>query len=320
MYGRVGLWIRPSMVADRSQWSLLARRSPTSKNQGAISGRGGPHSIEGNHVKSILRGVGSFPQVSGEPRDETASELVTKQPQTPQFLPWNAVPGLDLEADHPAVITFDDEVDFMVIASTPVAETCNFRRPRRLLDQFADRERLQEVTEFRESGWVASREFCRSETQKASREFCRSETQKASGDPGVNDVDLRERGRARRQCSAPCFESIDEENLFEQDGVVLRRRGGEPDVASRALDVEHLRGLTGEAGEQVCELLTLAQLAQLTDISLQRELRVVVEPSLSALACGSCNCQREASRTDPGDVLVARRRRDLGCHQSGGIT
>ena len=308
MYGRVGLWIRPSMVADRSQWSLLARRSPTSKNQGAISGRGGPHSIEGNHVKSILRGVGSFPQVSGEPRDETASELVTKQPQTPQFLPWNAVPGLDLEADHPAVITFDDEVDFMVIASTPVAETCNFRRPRRLLDQFADRERLQEVTEFRESGWVASREFCRSETQKA------------SGDPGVNDVDLRERGRARRQCSAPCFESIDEENLFEQDGVVLRRRGGEPDVASRALDVEHLRGLTGEAGEQVCELLTLAQLAQLTDISLQRELRVVVEPSLSALACGSCNCQREASRTDPGDVLVARRRRDLGCHQSGGIT
>ncbi len=179
MYGRVGLWTRPSLVADRSQWSLLARRLPTSKNQGTNSRRGGPHSIEGNHVKSILRGVGSLPQVEGEPRDETASELVTKQPQTPQFLPWNAVPSLDLEADHPAVITFDHEVDFMVIASAPVAETCNLRRPRRLLDQFADRERLQEVTEFRESGWVASREFCRGEAQKA------------SGDPGVNDVDLR---------------------------------------------------------------------------------------------------------------------------------
>ncbi len=63
MYGRVGLWTRPSLVADWSQWSLLARRLPTSKNQGANSRRGGPHSIEGNHVKSILRGVGSFPQV-----------------------------------------------------------------------------------------------------------------------------------------------------------------------------------------------------------------------------------------------------------------
>ena len=41
-------------------------------------GGGSPHSIKGNHVKSILWRVRSLPEVQGETRDETASELVAK--------------------------------------------------------------------------------------------------------------------------------------------------------------------------------------------------------------------------------------------------
>ena len=46
--------------------------------EGSARDLGSPHSIKGNHVKSILWRVRSLPEVQGETRDETASEFVAK--------------------------------------------------------------------------------------------------------------------------------------------------------------------------------------------------------------------------------------------------
>src|SRR5699024_9546890 len=116
--------------------------------------------------------------------DEPLPQQVTKLGQTTELLPGSAFTGLDLERDDSPVVELDNEIDLSPVTRAPVPQRDGLLQPGRLLAQLPDDECLQQVAEVGERRRVDTGEFLRGEPEQS------------SGQPGVDDVDLRLRAHA----------------------------------------------------------------------------------------------------------------------------
>lgn len=147
-------------------------------------------------MEAILGGVGPLAQVQDEACGERAADCIAQLSQTCKFFAVDPLRRLHLEGHDRAVVLFDNEVDLVAVSRAPVAYTRDSIKPRCLLHELRDHERLEQVPELGER--------CR----LATGELVDGQTQQPRGDTGVENVDFRARGRTRCERRAPCRQSM----------------------------------------------------------------------------------------------------------------
>lgn len=114
--------------------------------------------------------VGLAAGVEEVPSAELVPEAVTQREKATQRLGVDFATCLYLETDDGAVERFGDEVDLVAVMGPPMAELADVGSPRRLLEELADHERLEQVTELGERRRVATRELVRRDPEQVGGE------------------------------------------------------------------------------------------------------------------------------------------------------
>lgn len=116
----------------------------------------------------------------------------------------HAAACLHFDADDTTVATLEDEVDLVAVTGSPMTDIDRVVEPGDLLDDLADDQRFEEMSEFGEC--------CRIQAC----EPVRCQTEQARGDAAVENVQLRSGRRTGSQRAAPGRESPEEEEVFEK--------------------------------------------------------------------------------------------------------
>src|SRR5581483_11223850 len=212
-----------------------------------------------------LDAVGAATGVEGDAGPEGITDSGTEFAEGCEVPTGHSARGFHFERQDRSVVTFDDDVDFVVVVGPPVADAGEPVHPGRLFEELADDEGLEEVAQFGEGAGVASEELVRRQPEQSGR------------NARVEDVDLggcRGPGAAR---PAPGGEPMEQEDGLEKTGVALGGAVVEPGVSGGPLDVEDLGGLAGEAEEELGKKCALADAAEVAYVALQRQRHILVE-------------------------------------------
>ena len=90
---------------------------------------------------------------------ELVAERVAKCGEAAKRLLVDFSAGFDLETNDIALVGFGDEIDFLSVVRSPVTHLAHVVAPGGLLQDLADNESFEKMTEFAQSGRMASCEL-----------------------------------------------------------------------------------------------------------------------------------------------------------------
>src|ERR1019366_351510 len=118
-------------------------------------------------------------------------------------------------------------------------------------------------------------------------ELALGESQEACGEATVHHVNLRRRPDSGAERCSPGLQLVDEEDGFQQLGVVLGGRLLHADCGCGLCDVEHLAGLACELTQQERQLSTLPDTCEFHHVAVNYEVDVVIEPACAGFGPGA---------------------------------
>ena len=107
-----------------------------------------PESVDRAGGDAVLERPGVSAGGEDEPSAELVAEELSELTQTGEVRVGRLRSCLDFEADDAAVVGLDEHIDFVVVMSAPVGNIADNLVPRRLLEELADDEGFEEVSEL----------------------------------------------------------------------------------------------------------------------------------------------------------------------------
>jgi hypothetical protein len=99
---------------------------------------------------------------------------------------------------------------------------------------------------------------------------------------------------------------MDQEDRLEESHVVVRRTFLDLQWSGCFGNVEDLARLAGQALEKSGNYRSLFEPGEVTDVALQRQAKVVIEPACARCPRGASQRRRQSARHDPLDVVGPR--------------